>query len=86
MNIGDVNPQASSAVLRALDGVALWSVERAALHLGISISTLNRLRCQGRGPKFAKLSGRILYRPSDLDAYVEASLYGSTSESPPRAA
>jgi hypothetical protein len=58
---------------------AFLSVAGAALYLGLSTSTLNRLRVQGGGPRYAKL-GRILYRRVDLDAYVNARLRNSTSE------
>jgi excisionase family DNA binding protein len=58
----------------------ILSVEQAAEHLNMSESTLNRLRGQGGGPRFAKLGGRVVYRRSDLDAYVEARLCASTSE------
>lgn len=47
-------------------------VREAAAYLGLSDSTLNQMRCEGRGPRFLRLGSRIFYRRSDLDAYLEA--------------
>ena len=46
----------------------------AARYLGLSESTLAKLRMQHRrteGPSFAKVNGCILYRRADLDAWIE---------------
>ncbi len=32
--------------------------------------TLANLRCQKRGPKFYKLSRKIIYRPEDIEAFL----------------
>ncbi len=60
----------------------LKSVEEAAGYLRVAVSTLNKWRVQGRGPRFAKVGGRVRYTQADLDAYVEGSLRRSTSETP----
>jgi predicted DNA-binding transcriptional regulator AlpA len=58
-----VKNAASSAVLRVQD---------AAMRVGLSISTLNKMRGDGRGPRFIKLTGKIVgYSIDDLDAWVE---------------
>lgn len=46
-------------------------VDAAASYLGLSESTLNKMRGEGRGPRFIRLGGRCFYRREDLDAYVE---------------
>jgi predicted DNA-binding transcriptional regulator AlpA len=48
--------------------------ELAAAHwLGVSIATMRRMRWGKRGPAFVRLSpGRIGYRISDLEAWVES--------------
>ncbi|KAF1704041.1 helix-turn-helix transcriptional regulator [Pseudoxanthomonas suwonensis] len=46
----------------------------AARYLGISISTLEKMRHEGRGPRYMKVGGRVFYRLSDLDAYLERSV------------
>jgi len=44
----------------------------------VSEATLERWRSDGIGPKFLKLSGRVLYRLVDIEAYDEACLSNST--------
>lgn len=48
----------------------------AATFLGVGYSTLKKWRSEGRGPKYAKVGGSVLYRPSDLDSFVESQLVG----------
>ncbi len=40
----------------------------------VSEACLERWRCEGIGPKFMKLSGRVLYRMVDIEAYEESCL------------
>lgn len=59
----------------------LLRVREAAARLGLSKSTLDRMRCEGRGPRFVKITGKIVgYDPADLDAYAEGRKRQSTSE------
>ncbi|MEY3200660.1 MAG: hypothetical protein RIR70_210 [Pseudomonadota bacterium] len=44
----------------------------------VSEATLERWRCEGIGPKFLKLCGRVLYRQVDIEAYEESCLATST--------
>jgi predicted DNA-binding transcriptional regulator AlpA len=55
-------------------------VQQAARYLGIGAGTLNKLRCWGGGPRFAKLGHIVVYDTADLDAWVAARKVGSTSE------
>jgi hypothetical protein len=52
----------------------------AAQYLGISASTLSKLRVFGGGPKFHKLGRRVVYDIRDLDAWFEARQRSSTSD------
>lgn len=52
----------------------------AAQYVGLSSRTLEGLRLNGKGPVFAKLGSRVVYRRGDLDKWVEASLVTSTSD------
>ena len=45
---------------------------QAAAYLGISESLLNRMRVNGKGPRYAKLGERVVYDIEDLDTWVEA--------------
>jgi predicted DNA-binding transcriptional regulator AlpA len=55
-------------------------VEAAAAHLGLSASTLNKLRVFGGGPVFLKLGRRVVYDVTDLDAWLATKRRQSTSD------
>jgi predicted DNA-binding transcriptional regulator AlpA len=57
------------------------SGHEAARYLGISASTLSKLRVFGGGPKFHKLGRRVVYDTRDLDGWFEARQRSSTSDS-----
>ena len=49
----------------------------AARYTGVSKSTLAKLRMRHKrtaGPRFIKLSGCVVYRRSDLDAWMEQNI------------
>jgi predicted DNA-binding transcriptional regulator AlpA len=52
----------------------------AAAILGLSASTLEKLRLRGNGPRYAKLGRICVYSPQDLEAWVIARSRQSTSE------
>jgi len=63
----------------------LLDTQRAADYLGVSFDTLCGWRVKGVGPRFVKLSSGgsrapIRYRIADLDAFIEAGLRSSTSD------
>lgn len=58
----------------------------AARHMGMSKSTLEKLRVFGGGPRFLKLGRTVRYRSSDLDAWMGERLVTSTSDPAHRAA
>ncbi len=53
----------------------------AARYIGLSKSTLEKLRVTGGGPAYAALGRAIVYRIEDLDAWVSAHMRRSTSDS-----
>lgn len=55
-------------------------VEDAALRVGLSVSTLNKLRLSGGGPIFLKLGRRVVYHPADLEAWLATKRRRSTSD------
>jgi hypothetical protein len=55
----------------------------AARRMGLAPSTLAKKRLFGTGPDYYKLGRRIVYRPTDIDAYMEARRRRSTSEEAP---
>ncbi|MEQ9487628.1 MAG: helix-turn-helix domain-containing protein [Alphaproteobacteria bacterium] len=59
---------------------------RAATYIGLSKSTLEKLRVTGGGPAYSALGRIIVYRIEDLDAWVLARKRNSTSDNRPEAA
>lgn len=53
---------------------------QAAEIIGISKSTLAKLRVKGDGPKYLKIGKTILYRPIDIEEWLEKRTFASTSE------
>ncbi|WP_332699804.1 helix-turn-helix transcriptional regulator [Bosea sp. (in: a-proteobacteria)] len=45
-------------------------VREAADYVGLSKSTLDKLRCYGTGPRYFKLGRAVVYSTVDLDAWV----------------
>lgn len=58
--------------------------QEAADLLRLSIRTLERMRVEGTGPKFLKAGqgtrSRVLYRPADIEAWLDANAFHSTSQ------
>ncbi len=53
----------------------------AGSYLAHAESTLAKVRRRGDGPRFVKLGGKaVVYRKSDLDAWLEANVRRSTSD------
>ncbi|TCP87290.1 AlpA family transcriptional regulator [Rhizobium sp. PP-CC-2G-626] len=53
-------------------------VKQAAHHLGLSKSTLDKLRCFGGGPRYYKLGRAVVYEVTDLDAWKAERARSST--------
>lgn len=67
-------------------GKRLLTVREAALVLGLSKSTLDKMRCSGSGPRFIRATGRaVRYDPDDLAEYAAHRRQRSTSEQLPGA-
>lgn len=45
----------------------------------ISPRTLEQWRWQGRGPRYLKIGGRVIYRLSDIEAFEAISLHANTN-------
>lgn len=58
---------------------ALLDTRTAARRVGLGVSTLEKMRCQGRGPRFVKLTNSaVRYHPGELDAWVARRVRVST--------
>jgi hypothetical protein len=69
-------PQASKRLL---------DPREASCFLRVTKQTLARWRCYGLGPCFVRIGGRIFYDIDDLDAFIAARKFHSTSEAEIRA-
>lgn len=58
----------------------LLKPEGAAERLGLSKSTLAKMRLSGEGPPYVKLGRRVGYILADLDEWVQSKRHRSTSE------
>ncbi len=56
----------------------------AACFVGLSESTLAKLRLNGNGPTYCKLGRRVVYRPEDLDAWLQSHATSDTSDAEAR--
>jgi len=58
--------------------------DEASKLLRISTKTLEKMRVEGTGPRFLKAGNgkrsRVLYQSKDIEAWLEANAYHSTSE------
>ena len=63
-----------------MPSIALLTEPETARALHVSERTLQRWRGSGEGPAFVRAGRRVLYRPADIEAFLEASKALSTSE------
>jgi excisionase family DNA binding protein len=56
-------------------------VPEAADYVGISKSTLDKLRCYGGGPVYIKVGARVVYDRTDLDQWLAGRKVANTAES-----
>lgn len=54
--------------------------DEASKLIGVSVSSLQKMRMRGDGPPYAKVGQRVRYRPSDLAEFVASRIVRSTSE------
>jgi predicted DNA-binding transcriptional regulator AlpA len=60
------------------------STKIAAHLVGLSESTLAKLRLTGNGPVYCKLGRRVVYRPSDLEQWLQSRTTRDTSDADSR--
>ena len=60
------------------------SAKAAARFVGLSESTLAKLRLNGNGPIYCKLGRRVVYRLTDLEKWLESRTTRDTSDADAR--
>lgn len=63
--------KAELITLQSQQSPSIMSVSDAASYLNLDKSTLDRYRIEKRGPAYSKIGSRVIYRKSDLDAWLE---------------
>jgi excisionase family DNA binding protein len=66
------------------DSISVLDANAAARYLGLSASTLAKMRLSGNTPAFLKLGRRVLYRRVDLEAWLESRVAHNTSDADAR--
>ncbi len=81
-----------AGVVRRVYGDGIMTVQNplvldageTAKRLGLSVSTLAKMRLYGTGPVYSKLGRRVVYQLEDLEIWISANRFQSTSEYPAR--
>jgi predicted DNA-binding transcriptional regulator AlpA len=60
------------------------TAKAAARLVGLSESTLAKLRLNGNGPTYCKLGRRVVYRPADLEEWLQSRTTRDTSDADAR--
>lgn len=60
--------------------VRCLKTKAASAYCGAGVSTFEKLRLTGKGPKYIKIGRAVVYRPEDLDKWLASKLRQSTSE------
>jgi predicted DNA-binding transcriptional regulator AlpA len=60
------------------------TAKTAARLVGLSESTLAKLRLNGNGPRYCKLGRRVVYRPRDLDQWLQSRAAQDTTDADAR--
>jgi predicted DNA-binding transcriptional regulator AlpA len=66
-----IKPADNVSVREASQPSPKLRVNEAARHLGLAVSTMNKMRLSGLGPRFIRLTRkRVAYDLADLEAWV----------------
>lgn len=79
LSISSTSPRCAKGAPVEFAAIAV-DENRAAEIIGVSVSSLQKMRVAGTGPVYAKLSSRVRYRIVDLEAYVAERIVRSTSD------
>jgi hypothetical protein len=57
-----------------------WDTAGAAKALNLSSTWLAQMRLKGNGPRYVKVGRKVLYRPADVEAWLDEHIRRSTSD------
>ena len=66
------------------DVSTILDAHASARYMGLSASTLAKMRLSGNSPPFLKLGRRVLYRRVDLDEWLQSRIACDTSDADAR--
>lgn len=66
------------------DNLGAITASEAARFVGLSESTLAKLRLYGNGPTYCKLGRRVVYRPADLEVWLQSRAVQDTTDAEAR--
>jgi predicted DNA-binding transcriptional regulator AlpA len=75
----DSKPPSLAAVGPAANGATLIDEPALATKLGVSRSTLQSWRYNGRGPRHIKLGRMVRYRTADVDEFLRSNTHGNVA-------
>ena len=67
--------------MKSRNAIVLNTAQAAEL-VGLSVSTLAKMRLYGNGPNYVKLGRRVVYRVEDIEVWIAGNRFQSTSEYP----
>lgn len=66
--------------MRAFSDDEFVNVKDASAICGLSVSSLNKYRVHGGGPKFCRAGRLVRYRVSDIRDWLQSNRFSSTSQ------
>jgi predicted DNA-binding transcriptional regulator AlpA len=72
------------AIMKKNEVPAVLPSRDAARMVGLSESTLAKLRLNGNGPIYCKLGRRVVYRPADLEQWLQSRTASDTTDADAR--
>jgi predicted DNA-binding transcriptional regulator AlpA len=84
MHTGIPKQSSYSGPTREVDRPKVLHARDAARFVGLSESTLAKLRLNGNGPLYCKLGRRVVYRPADLEQWLQSRTVRDTSDADAR--
>ncbi|UKV13234.1 helix-turn-helix domain-containing protein [Thalassospiraceae bacterium SW-3-3] len=75
----------NTRAMEARKGSPFLSTQQAAFYLSLSARTLEKMRFNGRGPRYRKHGRYVRYHIDDLDAWSEGREPGTHSDDGERA-
>jgi hypothetical protein len=81
--MSDQKPAATPTPTPAATPTPTLRTQDAAAYLNIQPATLCQWRWNGRGPLFCRIGRNVRYRQKDLDDFMDARVFASTSEARP---